>query len=173
MFRVCGNMPRILRDIILLILGVCVIITILLASESDDNGNRIMGLPQYFRGQLLQKTNFKGPQNERQTAVVAAFEHAWKGYRKYAWGHDNLRPVSRQSSDWFGLGMTIVDSLTTMLVMDLKDDFAEARQWIENDLRFDVDKNVSLFEVTIRVLGGLLSAYHLTGDPMFLAKSVS
>jgi len=35
--------------------------------------------------------DFKGPTNERQTAVVAAFQHAWTGYKKFAWGHDHLR----------------------------------------------------------------------------------
>lgn len=51
-------------------------------------------------------------------------------------------------------------------------EFDEARNWVEQYLRLDVDHDVNLFEVTIRVLGGLLSAYHLTGDKMFLAKAV-
>lgn len=64
---------------------------------------------------------FRGPQNERQRAVVEAFKHSWKGYKQYAWGHDNLRPISMGNSDWFGLGLTIVDSLDTMLIMNLKE----------------------------------------------------
>lgn len=65
--------------------------------------------------------DFKGPQNDRQRAVVAAFKHAWKGYKQFAWGHDNLRPISMGSSDWFGLGLTIVDSLDTIYIMDLQE----------------------------------------------------
>lgn len=65
--------------------------------------------------------DFKGPQNDRQRAVVGAFKHAWKGYKEFAWGHDNLRPISMGSSDWFGLGLTIVDSLDTMIIMDLQE----------------------------------------------------
>lgn len=42
--------------------------------------------------------DFKGPTNERQTAVVNAFQHAWTGYKKYAWGHDHLRFVFIQVS---------------------------------------------------------------------------
>lgn len=38
---------------------------------------------------------FAGPQNERQRAVVVAFEHAWDGYKRFAWGHDNVRPTSK------------------------------------------------------------------------------
>lgn len=66
-------------------------------------------------------TVFKGPQNERQRAVVAAFKHAWKGYKEFAWGHDNLQPISKGYYDWFGLGLSIVDSLDTMYIMNLKE----------------------------------------------------
>lgn len=117
--------------------------------------------------------DFKGPTNDRQRSVINAFKHAWKGYKEYAWGHDNLKPISMGYEDWFGLGLTIVDALDTMLIMDLQDEFEESRNWIEQYLKFDINKDVNLFEVTIRVLGGLLSAYHFTGDKMFLTKAVS
>lgn len=116
--------------------------------------------------------DFKGPTNDRQRAVIEAFLHSWKGYKEYAWGHDNLKPISMSYSDWFGLGLTIVDSLDTLYIMDLQDEFDEARSWIDQYLRFDVNRDVNLFEVTIRVLGGLLSTYHLSGDKMFLDKAL-
>ncbi|KOB58166.1 alpha-1,2-Mannosidase, partial [Operophtera brumata] len=52
---------------------------------------------------------FTGPINDRQRAVVESFKFAWKGYKKHAWGHDNLKPVSGMASDWFSLGLTILD----------------------------------------------------------------
>lgn len=64
---------------------------------------------------------FKGPTNVRQKAVVDAFKHAWKGYKEYAWGHDNLKPISMSSHDWFGLGLTIVDALDTLHIMNLRE----------------------------------------------------
>lgn len=64
---------------------------------------------------------FKGPTNTRQEAVIGAFQHAWSCYKKYAWGHDNLKPLSMGSHDWFGLGLTIVDSLDTLYIMDLQE----------------------------------------------------
>lgn len=115
---------------------------------------------------------FPGPVNNRQIAVIEAFKHAWKGYKNFAWGHDHLRPISGGFDNWFGLGLTIVDSLDTMFMMGLKEEFTEARQWIENNLDFNVNRDVNLFEVTIRVLGSLLSTYHLSGDKMFLTKAV-
>ena len=52
-------------------------------------------------------------------------------------------------------------------------EFAEARDWVDTSLHFDVNRDVNLFEITIRVLGSLLSSYHLSGDKMFLDKAVS
>jgi len=52
-------------------------------------------------------------------------------------------------------------------------EFSEAREWIEKSLTFDISRDVNLFECTIRVLGGLLSAYHLSQDSLFLTKAVS
>lgn len=109
--------------------------------------------------------------NKRQRAVIDAFRHAWAGYRKFAWGHDELKPVSRSFSEWFGLGLTLVDALDTMWILGLKKEFGEARRWVSTKLQFQKDVDVNLFESTIRILGGLLSTYHLTGDALFLQKA--
>lgn len=109
---------------------------------------------------------------DRQKAVVKAFQHSWKGYKQFAWGHDHLKPISESYHDWFGLGLTIVDSLDTILIMGLEKEFNEARDWVKRRLHFDVNRDVNLFEVTIRVLGGLLSTYHLTEDELFLNKAI-
>lgn len=63
----------------------------------------------------------KGPQNDKQRAVVNAFKHSWQAYKKYAWGHDELRPLTKTSSEWFGVGLTLIDSLDTMYIMGLHD----------------------------------------------------
>ncbi|XP_054468619.1 endoplasmic reticulum mannosyl-oligosaccharide 1,2-alpha-mannosidase [Anoplopoma fimbria] len=108
---------------------------------------------------------------DRLEAVCDAFRHAWKGYKDYAWGHDELKPISRSFGEWFGLGLTLIDSLDTMWILGLKEEFAEAKDWVEKELSFDKNVDVNLFETTIRVLGGLLSTYHLTGDQLFLEKA--
>lgn len=69
-------------------------------------------------------------------------KHAWDGYVKYAWGYHELRPISRHghSSSLFGdfsnTGVTIVDSLDTLYIMGLMDEFQQARDWIEHNLDF-------------------------------------
>jgi hypothetical protein len=103
--------------------------------------------------------------------VRAEFLHAWHGYEQYAWGHDELRPLSKTPRDWHGnesLLMTPVDALDTMLIMGLHDEAAKARQLIVDKLSFDKDIEVKNFEITIRILGGLLSAYQMTRDERLL-----
>ncbi|XP_073680864.1 endoplasmic reticulum mannosyl-oligosaccharide 1,2-alpha-mannosidase [Garra rufa] len=108
---------------------------------------------------------------DRVEAVREAFRHAWKGYKAFAWGHDELKPLSKTHGEWFGLGLTLIDALDTMWILGLKDEFAEARKWVETELSFSKNVDVNLFESTIRILGGLLSTYHLTGDTLFLDKA--
>lgn len=98
------------------------------------------------------------------------FLHAWSGYRRYAWGHDELRPLSKQPFDWYGtsLMMTPVDALDTMILMGLDKQADETRELIDTQLSFDKDIYVKNFEITIRLEGGLLSSYELTGDKRLL-----
>lgn len=109
--------------------------------------------------------------NTQQRAIIEAFKECWSAYKKYAWGHDEFHPVSKRHSEWFGVGLTIVDSIDTAIIMGQKEEYEEAREFVANSLSFDKDKDVNLFEITIRVLGGLLSAYHLSGDELFKIKA--
>jgi mannosidase alpha-like ER degradation enhancer 2 len=103
--------------------------------------------------------------------VKAEFLHAWRGYKKYAWGHDDLKPLTKTYHDWYSepLLMTPVDALDTMLLMGMKDEATSTKNYIIKNLKFDKDIYVQNFEITIRLLGGLLSAYQLTGDERLLS----
>jgi Glycosyl hydrolase family 47 len=113
------------------------------------------------------------PQDEQAqlaARVRTEFLHAWNNYEHYAWGHDALRPLSKTGHDWYGqsLLMTPVDALDTLILMHLDAEATRARALIINDLSFDRDIYVKNFEITIRLLGGLLSGYQLTGDKRLL-----
>ncbi len=103
--------------------------------------------------------------------VRAEFLFSWHAYEQYAWGHDELRPVSKTPRDWYGqsLLMTPVDSLDTLILLGFHDEADKARKLIDEQLSFDKDISVKNFEITIRLLGGLLSGYQLTGDKRLLA----
>lgn len=104
--------------------------------------------------------NPQQPIQRRQLAaeVKEEFLHAWRGYKKHAWGHDDLKPLSKSHHDWYAqpLLMTPVDALDTMIIMGLKDEAASTKKYIVENLSFDKDIYVQNFEVTIRLLGGLL-----------------
>jgi len=103
----------------------------------------------------------------------AAFEHAWNGYRSHAWGKDEMKPSSgAEARHWGNMGLTLLDSLSTIWIMDLKKEFDEAEKWVQEHLRFDQGQGmVSFFEITIRALGGLVAAHSLSGRPVFLEKA--
>jgi mannosidase alpha-like ER degradation enhancer 2 len=111
-------------------------------------------------------------EHSRQLAerVRTEFLHAWNNYERYAWGHDALQPLSKTAHDWYGqsLLMTPVDALDTLILMHLDAETEKARELIVKNLSFDRDVYVKNFEITIRLLGGLLSSYQLTGDKRLL-----
>eukprot|EP00002_Diphylleia_rotans_P029402 TRINITY_DN5990_c0_g1_i10.p1 TRINITY_DN5990_c0_g1~~TRINITY_DN5990_c0_g1_i10.p1 ORF type:complete len:449 (+),score=81.07 TRINITY_DN5990_c0_g1_i10:292-1638(+) len=109
----------------------------------------------------------------RRYEVKLAFKDAWNAYKTFAMGADELDPINcRASESWMGLGLTIIDSLDTLWIMEENDEFSLAKNWISEKLTFDVDREQSVFEVTIRVLGGLLSAHELSQDSLFLEKAI-
>lgn len=102
----------------------------------------------------------------KQNAVREAFKHAWNGYTTYALPHDELKPLTNGSADPFnGWGATLVDSLDTLWIMGLKDEFDSAVRHVGNiDFKTSPRKDIPLFETTIRYLGGLLGAYDISGS---------
>src|SRR5690349_3931287 len=102
--------------------------------------------------------------------VRAAILDSWSAYKAKAWQHDELKPVSGTPHDWHAqsLLMTPVDTLDTLLLIGAKAEAAEAQKLIVETLSFDHDITVKNFEITIRILGGLLSAYEMTGDERLL-----
>ena len=120
----------------------------------------------------LPTANLQADVNKEQLSaqVRSEFVHAWNGYKKYAWGHDDLKPLSKTYHDWYSepLLMTPVDALDTMILMGLKAEAKDTREYIVKNLSFDKDIYVQNFEVTIRLLGGLVSSYQLTGDKRLL-----
>src|SRR6187549_3372022 len=93
---------------------------------------------------LAQTTNRK----QLAAEVKAEFLHAWNGYKKYAWGHDDLKPLSKTYHDWYAqpLLMTPVDALDTMILMGLDDEATTTKKYILDNLSFDKDIEVQNFE---------------------------
>lgn len=107
----------------------------------------------------------------RRQQVRQAFLHAWSGYERYAWGHDEIRPVTNATNDsWGGWGATLVDGLDSAMLMGLDEQVAKARIHVAG-INFSTDRSSSFFETTIRYLGGLLGAYEISRDLLYLTKA--
>lgn len=122
------------------------------------------------------KTYSKDPRlwKERAEAVKEVFKTTWSGYEKYAWGMDEYHPLTKSGRNMVegGMGWIIVDSLDTAILMNLTSEVARAREWISTSLSYTADHDVNTFETTIRMLGGLLSAYYLSTTYPHLAPQL-
>ncbi|CAJ1358596.1 unnamed protein product [Effrenium voratum] len=130
-------------------------------------------LQDHEKGLLaLQQLPASGGALARANAVKDSIRHAWSNYKQYAWGMDELLPVAGKGRNrGFNLAITMVDSLDTLWLAGLREDFHEAKDWLASNFPQKIDamgNAVSVFETTIRALGGLLSAYDLSKDKAFL-----
>lgn len=103
--------------------------------------------------------------------VKMATQHAWKGYKDFAWGSDDLKPLTKEPKNWYktSMLMTPVDAFDTFTILGLTDEAKEAKELILARLDFNIDNDVQVFEITIRLLAGLITAYELDGNKKFLA----
>ena len=112
----------------------------------------------------------------RRNAVRDAFRHSWRGYSRHAWMHDEVQPISEGYRDHFGgWGATLVDSLDSLLLMQLDKEFAIAVTALKKIDFTNVGIDIlNIFETTIRFLGGLLSAYDMSNAkyPILLEKAI-
>ena len=112
---------------------------------------------------------------QRLGAVKSSFEHSWAGYKAHAWMQDELSPLDGGSTQAFGgWAATLVDTLDTLWIMGMKEEFEEAVDAAKDiDFNSTSENMLNIFETTIRYLGGFLGAYDLTGGryPVLLQKA--
>lgn len=122
---------------------------------------------------LLSKSD-PDPLEGRADQVRQAIQHLWSGYRAKRWGADEVRPISGESGvEWGGLGMLILDTLDTLWLAGLQEEFAQGRDWVAklNLEPTGTSMRANFCEITWRGLGGLLSAYAFSQDQVFLDKA--
>jgi mannosyl-oligosaccharide alpha-1,2-mannosidase len=121
-------------------------------------------------------TEAKNKISSRKQVIQDVFQRCWKSYKERAWTKDELAPISGGARDTFGSwGATLVDTLDTLWIMDMKAEFAEAVDAaVGIDFGPKVDGEINVFETIIRYLGGFLGAYDVSGckDARLLNKAI-
>uniref|UniRef100_UPI0037E9B975 mannosyl-oligosaccharide 1,2-alpha-mannosidase IA n=1 Tax=Semicossyphus pulcher TaxID=241346 RepID=UPI0037E9B975 len=153
------------------------------ATASDHGANSDTFSYQKFKRCLLKpplgRDNGKPSDpktNERREKVKEMMKFAWDNYKRYAWGKNELRPLTKNGhiGNMFGglRGASIIDSLDTLYIMGMMEEYNDAKEWVKTSLDLNSNGEASLFEVNIRYVGGLLSAYYLTGEELFKSKAL-
>ena len=104
--------------------------------------------------------------------VRQEFLHAWNGYTQFAWGADEVLPISGKPKNFFvpthSFGLSIIEAMDTLHVMGLDDELDRCVKWLRSNVNFDVDASIQMFEAVIRMVAGLLTGYYTTGERFFL-----
>lgn len=133
-------------------------------------------------GLSCQNAQKKNPSDEKPEGIVDTLAQevveetlrSWEAYKTYAWGHDALSPLSKSFDDWYSepLYISPIDAYSTLYLMGLKDEAKEIENYVVDSLDFNKNIDAKIFEVNIRILGGLLSMYELSGNEQVLEKAV-
>lgn len=166
--------------IALAILCVFCLIQFSIVSESFSREKREInyGLNQTLSNVFANAGNISIFRDEKSVGIMREkvkemMKHAWDNYVRWAWGKNELRPVTKRghSASIFGampLGATIMDGLDTLYIMGLMDEYKMGRDWIAKELNMAaLTSDVSVFETNIRFVGGMLTCYALTGDTLY------
>ena len=130
---------------------------------------------------LPRAADAKGDADARDWAALAVdvrdqMVFAWDNYVTHAWGKDEIKPLSGGASSFplkdRHLGLSLIEALDTLWLMGLDSRFESGVQWVRENADFAVDGDVSVFETSIRLVGGLLSAHLASGDARVLEKCV-
>lgn len=107
----------------------------------------------------------------RQSFIRNMTRNSWYAYRRFAWGKDALNSALEQANS----GLSIISALSTLHLTGLMKEFNQGAHWLEHSLG---DPKYSLINLQAHQLvndyiGGLLSVYALSGDPVFKEKAAT
>ena len=121
-------------------------------------------IPKIQHDFAVETSEEKATREEKREIIKRTFSFSWAGYKKKAWMQDELSPVTGKFRNPFcAWGASLVDTLDTLYMMDLKDEFEEAVEAVKDiDFTTTPRNDIPLFETVIRYLGGLVAAYDIS-----------
>lgn len=110
-------------------------------AHKEDHQHRV---PERFNPKEVKEKAAVSENTRRRETVKNMMKLAWSSYKKFAWGANELKPMAKRghSPGIFGsasnLGATIVDSLDTLYIMKLVDEYNEAKEWTMQNLNLNI-----------------------------------
>lgn len=140
--------------------------------EDEKSRLRAKGVP----GDMLNEIKAPIEKNEADKwakEVKNAMKFVWDSYKERAFGNDEILPVTGQPGNWVGIGVMVAECLDTLWLLNLKNEYRDGLEWFQHlNLQDELkDEFVSSFELNIRVIGGLLGAYSLSGDRILVDRA--
>ena len=153
------------RSVIGLCVGIFLLWLLLIrpwSSAKSEDRHRPSGWLSWLSGEAKNVALWE----QRRDSVRNAFEKSWASYREHAWGADEYFPIARNGGILATkpLGWMIIDSLDSLMIMNLTTQLSQAREWISKELNFTQNAEVNAFEATTRLMGGLLSAHFISTE---------
>ena len=141
------------------LLGIFILTTLYYSCKTTLRGSR----PVVLEEKIINKDSLSDD-------VIRQMQDSWTAYKKHAWGRDELKPISQSFKDYYSESFlfTPVSAFSTLKIMKLEQEAAECKELILSQLSFEKDFDVNHAEMVHVLLGGLISAYQIDGDPKFL-----
>ena len=133
----------------------------------------VLGILPFCQEPVNNESTAKKQESPLASEIKMETLRSWQSYKKYAWGHDVLAPLSKSSKDWYEkpLAISPIDAYSTLYLMGFEDEAVLIESYVVDSLDFDKDIDAKVFEINIRILGGLLSMYGLCENPRVLEKA--
>lgn len=155
------TMSRQLLVIVIVLFSVgqlCATVTAMRSSSTQQNA--WSKIPREHRKELGGEPHHIS--TEMKPLIVTMIRHGFESYIRHAFPSDEIRPIEGTGHDTLGsYALTLVDSLDLLALAGMHDEFRQHSRWVQEHVHFDIDKDVSVFETSIRILGGLLSAHFM------------
>jgi hypothetical protein len=68
--------------------------------------------------------------------IKGEFWHAWNGYKTYAWGFDDLEPLSKTGHNWLYMQATMIDSISTLYLLEEFNEVENIANYLKDNFSF-------------------------------------
>ena len=114
----------------------------------------------------IRKQNLYGDSDKKKLyEIKSSFLHLWNSYKSHAWGHDVISEDD-EYADYCGYAMSMIASIGTLYIMDMQNEVKEIEKYFKKTNLYPKG-SVNKAQFLGQVIGGLISAYELTGMKTF------